>query len=192
MNFMVEVSARHVHLCQEDIEALFGKGYSLTFDRALSQPEQFLCKEKVTVQKGDKAIERVAILGPARPKSQVELSRTDCFALKAQSYLRESGDISGSESITLIGTNGSIDLSEGLIIAKRHIHMSPEDAKVLGVIDKQIVHVAIETNERKLIFGDVVVRISTSFTLSMHVDTDEGNAGLIPREGCKGHLITVY
>ena len=128
MDFIVEVSARHVHLTQEHVEALFGKGHELTFDRPLSQPGQFLSKEKVTIKNGDRKIERVSILGPVRKASQVEVSKTDSVALRAEGFIRESGDLAGTAPVEIEGPEGSIQLSEGLIIAKRHIHMTPTEA----------------------------------------------------------------
>ena len=157
MDFIVEVSARHVHLTQEHVEALFGKGHELTFDRPLSQPGQFLSKEKVTIKNGDRKIERVSILGPVRKASQVEVSKTDSVALRAEGFIRESGDLAGTAP-------------EGLIIAKRHIHMTPENAAEAGLKDKDVVSVAVNTDGRKTIFGDVVVRVSPSFTLAIHPD----------------------
>ena len=133
MDFIVEVSARHVHLTQEHVEALFGKGHELTFDRPLSQPGQFLSKEKVTIKNGDRKIERVSILGPVRKASQVEVSKTDSVALRAEGFIRESGDLAGTAPVEIEGPEGSIQLSEGLIIAKRHIHMTPENAAEAGL-----------------------------------------------------------
>ena len=179
MDFIVEVSARHVHLTQEHVEALFGKGHELTFDRPLSQPGQFLSKEKVTIKNGDRKIERVSILGPVRKASQVEVSKT------------ESGDLAGTAPVEIEGPEGSIQLSEGLIIAKRHIHMTPENAAEAGLKDKDVVSVAVNTDGRKTIFGDVVVRVSPSFTLAMHIDTDEANGANVPRSGCQGHIVNV-
>ena len=132
MDFIVEVSARHVHLTQEHVEALFGKGHELTFDRPLSQPGQFLSKEKVTIKNGDRKIERVSILGPVRKASQVEVSKTDSVALRAEGFIRESGDLAGTAPVEIEGPEGSIQLSEGLIIAKRHIHMTPAHAAEAG------------------------------------------------------------
>ena len=191
MDFIVEVSARHVHLTQEHVEALFGKGHELTFDRPLSQPDQFLSKEKVTLKNGDRKIERVSILGPVRKASQVEVSKTDSVALRAEGFIRESGDIAGTAPIEIEGPEGSIQLTAGLIIAKRHIHMTPEDAAAFGVTDKQIVSVAVDTDGRKTIFGDVVVRVSPKFKLAMHIDTDEANGANVPRNGCPGHIVDV-
>ena len=191
MDFIVEVSARHVHLTQEHVEVLFGKGHELTFDRPLSQPGQFLSKEKVTIQNGDRKIERVSILGPVRKADQVEVSKTDSVTLRAEGFIRESGDIAGTAPIEIVGPEGSIKLTEGLIIAKRHIHMTPEDAEKFGVKDKDVISVAVNTEGRKTVFGDVVVRVSPNFSLAMHIDTDEANGANVPRNGCPGHIVDV-
>lgn len=191
MDFIVEVSARHVHLTQEHVEVLFGKGHELTFDRPLSQPGQFLSKEKVTIKNGERKIERVSILGPVRKADQVEVSKTDSVALRADGFIRESGDITGTAPIEIVGPEGSITIPEGLIIAKRHIHMTPEDAKAFGVADKDIVSVSVDTEGRKTIWGDVVVRVSPSFNLAMHIDTDEANGANVPRNGCRGKIVNV-
>ena len=187
-SFLVEVSARHVHLTQEDVEKLFGTGHTLTYVRELSQPGQFVCEERVEVVGPKRSISNVVILGPVRPKSQVEVSLTDCFSLGQVGPVRESGDLGGSAPIVLKGTVGEITLDEGLIVAKRHIHMTPEDATELGVEDKEIVSVKIDT-QRPLIFGECVVRVSPKFALAMHIDTDEANAALIGRNGCQGSII---
>ena len=191
MDFIVEVSARHVHLTQEHVEILFGKGHELTFDRPLSQPGQFLSKEKVTIKNGDRKIERVSILGPVRKASQVEVSKTDSVALRAEGFICESGDLAGTAPIEIEGPEGSVQLEEGLIIAKRHIHMTPEAAEEAGLKDKDVVSVAVNTEDRKTIFGDVVVRVSPSFALAMHIDTDEANGANVPRNGCQGHIVSV-
>ncbi len=188
MKFIVEVSARHVHLCKEDVEQLFGPGAKLTYKRDLSQPGQFLSEERVDVVGPKNTFKNVAILGPERPSSQVEISMTDSFTLGVQSPVRESGDTAGTPGLVLRGPNGEITLKDGVIVAKRHIHMTPEDAKELGVTDKQIVEVRTITG-RALTFGDVVVRVSPSFKLAMHVDTDEANAALICRDGCDGYIV---
>ena len=191
MEFIVEVSARHVHLTQEHVEALFGAGHELTFDRPLSQPGQFLRKEKVMIRNGERQIDRVSILGPVRKASQVEVSKTDSVTLKVDGMVRESGDIAGTAGIEVVGPCGSVMLPEGLIVAKRHIHITPEAAEEAGVADKQIVSVAVNTDGRKMIFGDVVVRVSPSFAVAMHIDTDEANAASVPRNGCMGHIVNV-
>jgi putative phosphotransacetylase len=186
--FLVEVSARHVHLCKADVEKLFGPGARLTFKRDLSQPGQFLSEERVDVVGPKNTFKNVAILGPERPSSQVEISLTDSFTLGVAAPVRESGDTTGTPGVMLRGPNGEVELSAGVIVAKRHIHMTPEDAEALGVADKQIVEVRT-LSDRTLIFGDVVVRVSPSFKLAMHVDTDEANAALVGRNGCDGYIL---
>ena len=173
-NFMVETSARHVHLTAEDVEILFGKGHELTNKKDLSQPGQFACEEKVTV-KGPKGSLKASILGPTRPASQVELSLTDARTIGVTVPVRESGDVAGSTGCVLEGPCGTVELKEGVIAAKRHIHMTTADAAELGVADKEIVQVKLNT-ARPLTFGDVVVRVSDKFALAMHIDTDEANA----------------
>ncbi|MBQ8840838.1 MAG: phosphate propanoyltransferase [Clostridia bacterium] len=172
---LVETSARHVHLTQEHIEILFGAGYQLTPIKDLSQPGQFACAERVTVVGPKKAIERVSILGPARKASQVEVSFTDARTLGVSAPVRESGDVAGSAGCKLVGPCGEVELSEGVIVAKRHIHFTPEEAQEAGVSDKEIVQLKI-TSERTTIFDDVVVRVHPNFKGAMHIDTDEANA----------------
>ena len=172
--FIVETSARHVHVTAEAVEILFGKGHTLTNKKDLSQPGQYACEEKVTVI-GPKGSLKASILGPARPANQVEISLTDARMIGVQPPVRESGDIAGSASCIIEGPCGSVEVNEGVIVAKRHIHMTPADAEELGVCDKEIVGVKLDT-ARPLIFGDVVVRVSDKFALAMHIDTDESNA----------------
>ena len=174
--FLVETSARHVHLTEEHIEALFGKGATLTHKKDLSQPGQFACEERVTLVGPKKSIEKVIILGPARKATQVELSFTDARTLGISAPVRESGDVAGSAGLKLVGPAGEIEIAEGAIVAKRHIHMTPDDAARFGVADKEIVKVALNGEGRKTVFDDVVVRVSPSFKLAMHIDTDEANA----------------
>lgn len=171
----VGVSARHVHLTQEDVEVLFGKGYQLTKKKDL-MGGQFASNEVVTIV-GLKlrAIENVRILGPVRKRSQVEISKTDAVKLGIKAPIRLSGDIAGSAPITLIGPKGALYLTEGCMVAKRHIHMSPEDAVKAGVCDGEEVSVVAE-NERETVFRHVEIRVDDSFTLEMHIDTDEANA----------------
>ena len=171
---LVETSARHVHLTQEAVEALFGAGHTLTNKKDLSQPGQFACEEKVTVI-GPKGAIKASVLGPTRPANQVELSFTDARAIGVVPPIRESGDVAGTPGCTLEGPCGKIDITEGIMVAKRHIHMTPEDAAALGVNDKDIVSVKVDT-ARPVTFGDVVVRVSPKFALAMHIDTDESNA----------------
>lgn len=186
-SFIVETSARHVHLTEEHIEILFGKGATLTFKKDLSQPGQFACEERVTVVGPKKQIENVIILGPARPASQVELSLTDARTIGLSAPVRESGDIAGSPGCKIVGPCGEVTLTQGVIAAKRHIHMTPEDAERLGICDKQIVSVKI-TSDRSLVFGDVVVRVSPKFSLAMHIDTDESNAACAGGN-CRGEIV---
>lgn len=180
--FMVETSAHHVHLSQADLETLFGKGYELTPKKYLSQPGQFAAKEKVTVvgERGEKAM---SVLGPVRSQSQVEVSLTDARSLGLKALIRESGDLEGTAGCTLKGPKGEIKLEKGVIAAKRHIHMTPEDAKNFGVENGQIVKVAVQSDGRSLIFDDVVIRVKDSYKLAMHIDTDESNAAGGPTEG---------
>ncbi len=185
---LVETSARHVHLTNEHIEVLFGKGATLTHKKDLSQPGQFACQERVTLVGPKKSIENVIILGPARPATQVEVSLTDARTLGVSAPVRESGDIAGSGACKIVGPCGEVEISEGVIAAKRHIHFTPEEAAVAGVEDKQIVSVKIDSADRSTIFGDVVVRVSPKFSAAMHIDTDEANAACAFGE-CYGEII---
>ena len=182
MKFLVETSARHVHVTKEDLETLFGKGYELTKKKDLSQPGQYACEERVTVVGPKKELAGVSILGPVRPASQVEISLTDARSIGIAAPIRESGDVAGSGACKLVGPCGEVELKEGVIAAKRHIHATPEDAEKLGVKDKDVVSVKIDTDGRSLVFGDVVVRVSPKFALAMHIDTDESNAAGCGRE----------
>lgn len=184
----IAVSARHVHLTQESVEILFGKGYQLTVQKPLSQPGQFACNEMVTLVGPKNKIEKVRILGPTRPKDQVEISRTDEFFLGIDAPIRESGHIEGSPGLLLIGPAGKLELKEGVICAWRHIHMHPDDAEYFGVKDKDIVEVRVENQERSLTFGNVLIRVSDKFKLEMHIDTDEANAAEL-NQGAEGALI---
>lgn len=181
MKFMVETSARHVHVTQEHLEILFGEGYELTRKKDLSQPGQFACEERVTIVGSKKEMSGVSILGPVRKDTQVELSLTDARSIGVAAPIKESGDITGSGACKIVGPCGEVEI-EGVIAAKRHIHATPEDAQALGVSDKEIVSVKVETAERSLVFGDVVVRVSPSYALAMHIDTDESNAAGCGRE----------
>ena len=184
---LVEISARHVHVTDEALEILFGKGHKLTPKKDLSQPGQYACEEKVTVV-GPKSQLKASILGPTRSANQVELSLTDARTIGVTAPVRESGDIKGSGVCKLVGPAGEIELTEGVIAAKRHIHMTPEDAEKYGIKDKQIVSVKIPTEGRALIFGDVVARVSPSYALAMHIDTDESNAAAV-KPGTEGEII---
>ena len=184
---LVEISARHVHVTDEALETLFGKGHKLTPKKNLSQPGQFACEEKVTVV-GPKSQLKASILGPTRPENQVELSLTDARAIGVTAPIRESGDVKGSGVCKLVGPAGEIELTEGVIAAKRHIHMTPEDAEKFGIKDKQIVSVKIPTESRALVFDDVVARVSDKYKLAMHIDTDEANAAAVPGS-CIGEIL---
>ena len=185
---LVETSARHVHLSEEHIKVLFGEGATLTHKKDLSQPGQFACEERVTVVGPKKSIPNVIILGPARPATQVEISLTDARTLGVNAPVRESGDVAGSGACKLVGPAGEVEIAEGVIAAKRHIHTTPEVAAEWGVEDKQVVSVKVESDGRALIFGDVVVRVSEKFAPAMHIDTDESNAaGCVP--GMMGEII---
>ena len=169
------VSNRHVHLSEADMEALFGEGYVLRSQRSLSQTGQFAAVETVSIAGPDGCIENVRILGPVRKQTQVEVSGNDTYKLGIFAPVRESGNLSGSPDITVIGPKGSVHLEEGLIIAKRHIHMTPADARKYGLEDGESVQV--RTNgERGLTFDQVVVRVNDEFVLEFHIDIDEANA----------------
>lgn len=185
----VAVSARHVHLTQESVEALFGPGHTLTPRNPLSQPGQFACEETVDIIGPKRTIERVRVLGPARSRNQVEISRTDEFTLGVDAPIRASGDVANSPGVKLIGAAGELELKQGLICAWRHIHMTPDDAQAFGVEDRDVVEVAVDNGKgRSLVFGDVLVRVSPKYKLEMHIDTDEGNAAELGR-GDAGALI---
>ncbi len=172
----IGVSNRHIHLTQEDVEILFGKGYELEKIKDLKQPGQYACRETLTiVGPSMRPIEGVRVLGPVRRRSQVEISRTDSFQLKVKPPVRESGDLDGSAPITIIGPRGTVTLKEGCIIANRHIHMGLSDAARYGVIDGDYVTVDAFAGKRTRWY-DVQVRVSDAFTLEMHVDTDDANA----------------
>ncbi len=172
----VGVSNRHIHLSREDLDTLFGTGYELTPIKELSQPGQYACKEQLTIVGPSlRPIEGVRVLGPVRKKSQVEISMTDSYTLKVKPPVRESGNIAGSSPITIIGPNGVVSLAEGCIIANRHIHMSPTEAREFGIADGDTVTVdAFGT--RRTRWYDVQVRVHPDFRLEMHVDTDDANA----------------
>lgn len=174
----VEVSARHIHLSERDMQILFGDGASLTPKRDLSQPGQYLSEERVNLigTKGRK--EHVAILGPVRSSTQVELSKSDCVELGVTAPLRESGDVKGSGSIIVEGPCGTINLTEGVIIAQNHVHVPPETAQMLELKDKQRVCVEI-MSERPIIFKNVLIRVHKNFTFRMHIDFDEANAAAV-------------
>ena len=185
---LVEVSARHVHLSQDAIEKLFGDGHELHPIMDLSQPGQYACEEKIVLKtaKGELSLR---VLGPARSKSQVEISMTEARKLGIKTEIRDSGDLAGTAGGLLVGPNGTCEIKEGVIIAKRHIHMHPSDAEYYGVKDGDIVNVKLDTNGRSLIFGDTLIRVSKKYALAMHIDTDESNAANIGNDKIYGEII---
>ncbi|MEE2828656.1 MAG: phosphate propanoyltransferase [Myxococcota bacterium] len=185
----IAISARHVHLTQEHVEALFGEEHQLQPKVELSQPGQFVAEQRVTLVGPKRSIERVAVIGPTRARTQVEISRTDEFHLGLDAPIRCSGDTDGTPGITLEGPAGRVTVTEGVIQAQRHLHMTSADAERYGVRHKEVVEVAIDSEGRDLIFGDVVVRVKDSYRLEMHLDTDEGNAAELGR-GDSGVLVT--
>lgn len=175
----VAISARHIHLTQEAVETLFGPGHRLTPLKPLSQPGQFACEETLTVVGPKRSLERVRVLGPTRPACQVEVSRTDEYHLGIDAPVRDSGDVANTPGVTLMGPQGALTLQEGIICARRHIHMTPADAARFGVKNRDVVEVAVDSEGRDLVFGDVLVRVKDSYALEMHIDTDEANAAEI-------------
>ena len=175
MNVIVEISARHLHLSQEHLDILFGAGHQLTPKKDLSQPGQFACEEKVEVV-GPKSSMKMSVLGPVRPATQVELSLTDARSIGVKAPIRESGVVEGSGACKLVGPCGEVDLAEGVMVAKRHLHIIPEDAEKVGIVDKQIVKLSIKSEERSLVFDDVIARVSAKAATAVHLDTDEANA----------------
>lgn len=186
-SFEVEASGRHVHLSRKELDSLFGTGYELTKAKDLSQPGQYASKERLTVVGPKGAYHNVVILGPVRKESQVEVSLTDCLQLGVKAPIRESGDIEGTPGIVLVNGDKSVSLDKGLIVAKRHVHMTPEDAEKLGVKNHDIVKVKVE-GARPLIFDDVVIRVSPKFATYMHIDYDEANACGFSK-GIRGRII---
>ena len=184
---LVEISARHVHVTESTLEILFGAGHKLTNKKDLSQPGQFACEEKVTIV-GPKGSLKASILGPCRSADQVELSLTDARTIGVTAPIRESGDVAGSGACKLVGPCGEVELTEGVIAAKRHIHITVADGEKFGIKDKQIVSVKLSTEGRALTFGDVVARVSDKYALAMHIDTDEANAACVPGS-CMGEIL---
>jgi acetate kinase len=185
-SFLVEVSAHHIHLTQEHVEALFGKGHQLTKHADLSQPGQYACKEQLTIVGPKGRIERVRVLGPTRKYTQVEIAMTEQFKLGVHPPIRESGVIKDTPGCTLEGPAGSVKLDCGVICALRHVHMTPADALRYGVRDKSVVRVRI-AGDRELVFGDVLIRVDPNFALAMHIDTDEANAANV-QTGAQGYI----
>ena len=183
----VGISNRHIHLCQADLETLFGKGHQLTPKKDLSQPGQFASEEMVNLVGPKGTIAKVRVLGPVRPQSQVEISRTDSFGLGIKAPVRESGVIDGTPGITLEGPAGKIELKEGVIIALRHLHLHTDEAKVMGLKDKDWISVKFE-GEREVTFGHVLVRVGPKYAMDLHIDTDEANAAAL-NNGDQGIVI---
>lgn len=181
------LSARHLHLSREHLDALFGKGYELTKKKDLSQPGQYASEETVDIMTTKGAFTRVRILGPVRKETQIEISLTDSLKLGVNPPIRDSGNLAGSPGAVLVGPNGTITLDKGVIVALRHIHMTPADAERFGVKDKDIVQVECG-GERATVFGQVLVRVHEQYALEMHVDTDEGNAACL-KNGMKLTLV---
>ena len=181
---LVETSARHIHLNEEQFKILYGEDAKLEVRAPLSQPGQFVSTSRLDIVGPKRTLNNVSILGPFRKEAQVEISATDARTIGVPAVIRESGDIKGSAPIKLVGPKGEIELAEGCIVAKRHIHMTPADAEEFGVENGQIVKLELNTEGRSLVFGDVVVRVRSDFALACHIDTDESNAA-----GCAG---TVY
>ena len=188
MKILVETSARHVHVTKETLEKLFGAGYELTVKKMLSQPGQYASNERVTVVGPKRELANVSILGPVRSADQVELSLTDARGIGIIAPVRESGDIAGTPGCKLVGPAGEVEISEGCIIAKRHIHMTPEDAEKAGVTDKQIVKLKVG-GERALIFDEVVCRVSDQYATFAHIDYDEVNAAALFGKDPVGEII---
>lgn len=184
----VEASGRHIHLCQKDLEALFGEGYELTPIKDLSQPGQYACKERVTISGPKGSLNNVIVLGPVRPESQVEVSMTDANILGIKAPVRMSGDIKGTPGVTVSNGDKSITLDEGLMVAQRHLHITPEDAERFHINDGQVIKVKVcGEKDRALIFDDLVVRVNKNFRTYIHIDYDEANAcGFV--KGMKGVL----
>lgn len=176
MKILIETSARHVHLCEQDLKKLFGDNAKLTKKKDLSQPGQFVCFEKVDVVGSKDTIKGVSVLGPVRKRSQVEISLTDARKIGIAAPIRESGYLDGTPGCRLIGTRGEVELQHGVIAAKRHIHIDTKTAEHFGLPGNHTVKVKIPTENRSVIFDDVVVRVNDNFKNAMHIDTDESNA----------------
>ena len=184
---IIESSAKHCHVTRETLDALFGKGFELEVKKMLSQPGQFATPHRVTLV-GPRASTSIAIVGPCRKVNQVELSLTDQRSLGITAPIRESGDVKGSAGCKLIGPCGEVELSEGAIIAKRHIHLTPEDAEKFGIKDKQIVKLKT-TGERALVFDEVVARVHREYATFVHLDFDEYNAAGLKDPDPTGEII---
>ncbi len=178
----VGVSGRHIHVTREHLDILYGEGYQLQPVKDLSQPGQFAAQETVDIVGPKGSFNKVRILGPTRSKTQIEIALTDAMKLGINPPIRDSGDVADSAGVTIVGPKGEVNLQEGVIAAMRHIHMTPADAQLFGVKDKDIVKVRLD-GERGLIFDQVLIRVNDNFKLEMHIDTDEGNAALAKTGG---------
>lgn len=185
---LIETSARHVHVSEKDLKVLFGEDTVLTPVKDLSQPGQFASEQRVTIVGPRNSLKNVVILGPTRASTQVEVSATDARTLGIDAVVRESGDITGTPGCKLVGPAGEVEIPEGVIVAKRHIHITPEEAVEFDLRDREVVSVRVTTDQRSLTFSDVVVRVSPKFALAMHIDTDEANAASIT-PGTFGEII---
>lgn len=185
---LLETSARHIHVSREHLDILFGEGFELTVKKELSQPGQYATEQRVQVVGPKSSFPAVSILGPVRPQTQVELSAGDARSIGVKAPVRESGDVAGSGACKLVGPCGEVEISEGVIVAKRHIHATPEDAEKYGLVDKQVVDVKVESDGRSLVFGDVIVRVHPNYALAMHIDTDESNAAAVT-PGMMGEIL---
>ena len=183
----IEISARHIHLCQKDLETLFGRGYQLKKIRKLSQADDFAARETLDIKIGSKIIKRLRIVGPVRKETQIELSITDAVGLGINLPLRLSGNIKGTPGATLIKSKKKLKIKRGVIIAKRHLHCSPQQAKRLKLRNEMSVSVKVN-GKRALTFHNVKVRVGEDYKLAVHLDTDEGNAAGIIKKG-KGEII---
>ncbi len=183
----VGLSNRHIHVSQEDLEVLFGKGYELTALKDLSQPGQFACEEKLDIVGPKGSLKGVRILGPTRPETQLEVSMSDAFSLGVEGVLRNSGDIEDTPGAKLVGPKGEVTMDKGIIVAARHIHMHTEDAEAFDLKDKDVVSVLTE-GPRAVEFKNVLVRVREDFKLELHLDMEEGNAALL-RNGDRVELI---
>ena len=188
MEIPVEISARHVHLSKADKEILFGAGYTLTRKRDLSQPGQFLCEERVKLVTGSGEIANVAVLGPERKETQVELSLTDARVLGVKPPIRLSGDLSGAADVIIVGPKGVVTAKGSVIVAKAHVHMTPEDAKKYGVEHGQSVNIRMGT-DRSITLNDVQIRVDKNFGLAVHIDYDEANAAQVSGGNIVGYLL---
>ncbi len=176
MKILIETSARHIHLSEEDLNVLFGPGFKLIIKKELSQPGQFVSEQRVDIEGPKNTIKGVSILGPLRKATQIEISLTDARTLGISAPIRESGILDGTPGCKLVGPHGSIDLKSGVIVAKRHIHLDTKTAKENNLVNRQIVSVRVDSIQRAVTFGDVIVRVSDNFSPAMHIDTDEANS----------------